>query len=198
MISRIRGTLLKRETNAAEVMTAGGVAYELDIPLDVFERLPAVGSEVEFLTHYIVREDEATLYGFLDDLGRNVFARLLTATGVGPKLALNMLSTLRPDRLVSAIVERDVVALSRVSGLGKKKAEQVAVALADRLDDLAGVTQLQVPRAKPIHEAVKALMALGYSQADASAAVRRVLDDGEVPEGVDLIKAALARVGPRK
>lgn len=198
MISRIRGTLLRREPDAAEVMTAGGVAYELDIPLDVFERLPAEGAEVEFLTHYVVREDEATLYGFLDEMGRSVFARLLTATGVGPRLALNMLSTLRPERLVNAIVERDYVALTRVSGLGKKKAEQLAVQLADRLDDLAGVTHIGAPRAEGVEDAVQALMALGYSRADANIAVRKAMEGGHAPVGVDLIKAALARIGPKK
>ncbi|MEX0891403.1 MAG: Holliday junction branch migration protein RuvA [Gemmatimonadota bacterium] len=198
MISRIRGTLLRRDTDAAEVMTAGGVAYELDIPLDVFERLPAEGQEVEFLTHYVVREDEATLYGFLDEMGRSVFARLLTANGVGPRLALNMLSTLRPERLVNAIVERDYVALTRVSGLGKKKAEQLAVQLADRLDDLAGVTHIGAPQAQGVEDAVQALMALGYSQVDANVAVRKAMEGGQAPVGVDLIKAALARIGPKK
>jgi len=198
MISRIHGRLVRREVGVVEVMTAGGVAYELEIPLGVFEKLPAEGAELELHTVQVVREDAITLYGFNDQAERTMFARLLTASGVGPKLALSILSALPPERIVRAILEKDVLTLRRIPGLGAKKAERLALELADRLDDVA-VTATDVRGRGPAGEqAVGALVALGYSQAEAAAAVRRVLDQQGGREGVDLIRAALASLTSRK
>src|SRR5690606_35373774 len=133
MISRIRGVLVERSIGAIEVMTPGGVGYQIEIPLGVYERLPREGEEVELRTYYLVREDGVTLYGFLDARERDLFGRLLTASGVGPRLALNMLSTLSPERLVRAIMEKDIASLRQVPGLGAKKAERLALELADKL-----------------------------------------------------------------
>jgi Holliday junction DNA helicase RuvA len=195
MISRIRGTLLRRELESAEVMTPGGVAYEVSIPLSVYERLPREGAEVELVTHYVVREDGVALYGFLDPRERTMFARLLTASGVGPRLALSMLSTLSPERLVRAIAERDIASLRQVPGLGAKKAERLVLELADKLDDIAVAAAGPRPEGRAAEEAVGALVALGYSPAQATAAVRRALDEAGDIQGSELIKAALARVG---
>lgn len=191
MISRIRGTLLRREPGLAEVLTPGGVAYELEIPLSVFERLPREGSDVELRTHQVVREDAVVLFGFLEERERALFARLLTASGVGPRLALSMLSTLTPDRLVRAIMERDLASLRRVPGLGAKKAERLAVELADKLEDLA-FAETARPEGRTAQAAVGALVALGYSPGDAASAVRDALDRQPALEDVELIKAALA------
>lgn len=178
-------------------MTAGGVAYELEIPLTVFERLPREGAEVELRVYQVVREDAVTLYGFLDAGERAVFARLLTASGVGPRLALNMLSTLPPEQLVRAIVERDIATLRRIPGLGTKKAERLALELADRMDDLAVVAAGRAAGGRVAEEGVGALVALGYSPPEASAAIRKVLDGAVQLEGIALIKAALATLGTR-
>lgn len=194
MISRIRGTLVRRDLNSIEVMTSGGVAYELFIPLTAFERLPREGQEIELRTHHVVREDAAELYGFLENSERTLFARLLTASGVGPRLALNMLSTLTPDRLVAAIAAKDVITLKRIPGLGAKKAERLILELADRLDDIAVATGGPKPTGAGSEEAVGALVALGYNATEATAAVRKALDDEGRLIGIDLIKAALARV----
>ncbi len=194
MISRIRGVLLAREMGVVEVMTPGGVGYQIEIPLSVYERLPREGEEVELRTYYLVREDVATLFGFLEGRERELFGRLLTASGVGPRLALNMLSTLAPDRLVRAIVEKDIATLRQVPGLGVKKAERLALELADKLDDLAVAAAAARPEGRAAEEAVGALVALGYSTAQATAAVRRALDDQPGLSGPELIKAALARV----
>src|SRR5687768_3991729 len=121
-------------------MTSGGVAYELLIPLSVFERLPREGAEVELRTYHVVREDSAELFGFLEHSERMLFGKLLGASGVGPRLALNMLSTMPPDRIVHAIVSKDIAALKRIPGLGAKKAERLVLELADRLDDIALTT----------------------------------------------------------
>ena len=195
MISRIRGVLLRREIGIAEVMTQGGVAYELQIPLTVFERLPKEGADVELRTYQVVREDAVELYGFIDDAERAVFSRLLTASGVGPRLAVSILSTMSPERVVRAIVDRDIAALRQIPGLGTKKAERLALELADRLDDIA-ITAARTGRsgAPGFEEAVHALVALGYSNADAASAVRKVIDDQGALAPIDLIKAALATI----
>lgn len=193
MISRIRGVLLRRELGIAEVMTQGGVAYEVLIPLSVFERLPNVGADIELRTYQVVREDSIELYGFLDDVERALFSRLLTASGVGPRLAVAILSSMTPDRIVSAIMNRDIVALRQIPGLGTKKAERLALELADRLDDLA-VTAVKRGGAAGFDEAVHALVALGYSTGDAASAVRKVVDEHGPMAPIDLIKAALATI----
>jgi len=198
VISRIRGVLATRDLGVVEVSTPGGVTYELEIPLTVFERLPREGAEVELRVFQVVREDAITLYGFLDWRERAVFARLLTASGVGPRLALNMLSTLPPEELIRAILERDVATLRRIPGLGTKKAERLVLELADRLDDLAAAAAGPSADGRVAEEAVGALVALGYSAPEASAAVRRALDASGQLEGIALIKAALGSLGARE
>ena len=198
MISRVRGVLATRDLGVVEVATPGGVTYELEIPLTVFERLPREGAEVELRVFQVVREDAITLFGFLEARERAVFARLLTASGVGPRLALNMLSTLAPEKLVRAILDRDVPALRRIPGLGTKKAERLVLELADRLDDLAAATAGPPAAGRTAEDAVGALVALGYSAPEASAAVRRALDGSGQLEGIALIKAALTSLGGRE
>ena len=195
MISRLRGVLLRRQIGVAEVMTQGGVAYEVQIPLTVFERLPKEGDNVELRTYQVVREDAIELFGFMDDAERAVFSRLLTASGVGPRLAASILSAMSPERVVRAIVERDIAALRQIPGLGTKKAERLALELADRLDDIA-ITAARSGRSggPGFEEAVHALVALGYSNADAASAVRKVIDEQGALAPIDLIKAALATI----
>ncbi|MCI0437150.1 MAG: Holliday junction branch migration protein RuvA [Gemmatimonadetes bacterium] len=193
MISRVRGTLVRRDLGAVEITTAGGVTYEIEVPLTVYEQLPREGQEVELRTFHVQREDDVRLYGFIDGPQRSVFARLLTASGVGPRLALNMLSTMSADRLVRAILERDVTTLRQIPGLGTKKAQKLVLELADRLSDLAVAASDTRPRTRGADEAVSALVSLGYSQAQAAAAVRKVLDTDAQPGGTQqLIRAALA------
>lgn len=195
MISRIRGTLLTRDPERVEVLTGGGVAYEVEIPLSVFEKLPRAGQEVELLTHQVVREDDLLLFGFLEPSERKLFGRLLGASGVGPRLALAMMSTLTPSALVRAITDREVAVLVQVPGVGKKTAERIALELGDKLDDLALSSGPSVKGAAA-QEAVGALVALGYSNADASAAVRGSIEqEGAEEDPKALIRKALARAG---
>ena len=198
MISRIRGTLVRRDLNTVEVLTNSGVAYELHIPLTVFERLPREGEQVELRTYHVVREDSAELFGFLDASERTLFGKLLSASGVGPRLALNMLSTMTPSLLVGAITMKDIAALKRIPGLGAKKAERLILELADRLDDVVLASGAaaggQKPAGATAEEAVHALVALGYNAAEASTAVRKALDESGKLMGIDLIKAALGKV----
>jgi holliday junction DNA helicase RuvA len=197
MVSRVRGMLVRRDLGVVEVATAGGVTYEIEIPLTVYERLPREGGDIELLTYQVVREDAITLFGFLHPSERALFGRLLSASGVGPRLALNMLSTLSPAKLVGAITSKDIATLRQIPGLGTKKAEKLVVELADRLDDLAvAAVGGPKPEGRTAEEAVAALVALGYSASEATAAVRQALDEKGKLIGIELIKAALAQVRP--
>jgi Holliday junction DNA helicase RuvA len=198
MISRLRGKLLGRELGRVEIMTASGVGYEVEIPLTVYEKLPRPGADIELRTLQVFREDGVTLYGFLEETERAVFGRLLTASGVGPRLALNVLSTLAPERLVRAIKEKDIATLRRIPGLGAKKAERLVVELGDRVDDLAvSAARASGVGERSAEEAVSALVALGYSAIEATAAVRRALDGEASPRTTEeLIRAALGTMGP--
>lgn len=197
MISRLRGVVLHREVGLVEVMTPGGVAYEVEIPLGVYERIPAEGRELELRTVQVFREDGVEMYGFIDAAERDVFARMLTASGVGPKLALSMLSTMPPARLVRAIAERDIASLRSIPGLGAKKAEKLVVEMADRVIDLVAAAVAPDGAGRGGDEAVGALVALGYNAAAAASAVRDALDRDPGLSGSDLIKAALAAATSR-
>ena len=140
MIARIAGKLVAKELDRVEIFTSGGVAYELAIPLGVYETLPRVGEQVELQTHLVVREDAFLLFGFATVNEKRVFQRLLTANGVGPSLALGLLSTLSAERLVRAIREKDIATLQGVPRVGKKKAERLVLDLSDKLDDVAGAS----------------------------------------------------------
>ncbi len=193
MISRIRGTLLVRELNRAEVMTPGGVAYEMEIPTTVYERLPRPGEEVELRTMLVIREDAQLLFGFLEDTERALFTRLIGATGVGPKLAISLLSALPGAALVRAIRDRNLAVLTGVSGVGKKTAERLSVELAGKLDDLAFASSGLAQQAPGVEEALRALVVLGMNALEAENAVRAVIQDRGPLPAQELIRAALAR-----
>ncbi|MGH7664061.1 MAG: Holliday junction branch migration protein RuvA [Gemmatimonadaceae bacterium] len=208
MIARIGGTLIARELDRVEVMTAGGVGYSLAITLGVYETLPKVGEPVTLHTSLVVREDEWLLFGFASAFERSVFEYVLAAKGVGPSLALSMLSTLTARRLVRAIRERDVATLQSVPRVGRKKAEQLILDLADKLEVLEGEAEVagthagETEREPGAEDAIRALVSLGYASADAERAVRGALDDrnGGTARSIpapELIRAALARVGAR-
>lgn len=193
MISRIRGELTVRDLERVEVMTPGGVGYEISIPTTVFERLPRLGEQVTIRTYQLVREDAVLLFGFLDDTEKTVFTRLLGITGVGPRLALALLSALTAEQVVRAVRERNVASLTSVSGVGKKTAERIVLELTGKLDDLAFAPS-GVSRAPGTEEALRALAALGLSTADADRAVRAVLQEKGTLPAPELIREALARM----
>lgn len=199
MITLLTGILLERDLSSVEVLTSGGVGYTLAIPLSTFESLPKVNEPVRLHTHLVVKEDGWQLFGFATTYERNVFMRLLNAKGFGPQLALNMLSALQSERLVRAIRERDVATLQQVKGLGKKKADQLILDLADKLDDLQrGGTSIASTGGVGVEDAVRALQSLGYAIAEAESGIRAALDAGEGKESTAaLIRAALGRLGAR-
>ena len=200
MIATLSGVLAEREGDTVVIQTDGGVGYAVAVPLGVFERLPARGGRCSLYTELVVREDGWTLFGFDSPGERAIFQRLLSASGLGPKLALAILSTLGPERAVRSIQGKDVAALSTVSGIGKKRAEKLIVELSDRFSDLTPAPLPGGPaRGRASDEAVRALNALGYSSVVAEEAVRAVLASGADHDGVEgLVRRALQQLsGPR-
>jgi holliday junction DNA helicase RuvA len=199
VIAQIAGRLLAKDLDRVEVMTSGGVGYELAIPLSVYETLPRAGEDVTLHTHLVVREDGWLLFGFASATERRVFQKLLTANGVGPALALGLLSHLSADRLVRALREKDIVTLQSVPRVGRKKAERLVLDLADKLDDLpSGTPGGARPEGVGADDAIRALVSLGYTTADAEKAVRGALDaGGRGMAAPELIRNALARLGGR-
>jgi len=199
MISQVSGTLVSRELDRVEILTAGGIAYELAIPLGVYESLPPAGEPVHLYTHLVVKEDGWQLFGFANAFERRVFQRVLNAKGVGPALALGLLSTLSADRLIRALREKDIATLQSVPRVGRKKAEQLILDVADKLDDLSGQPATGDGRraagGAAAQDAMRALVSLGYSTGDAERAVREVMDGGAKDgDAAELIRGALARI----
>lgn len=199
MIAEVRGKLVAKDLDRVEIMTAGGTGYELAVPLSVYEMLPKVGDDTSLHTHLVVREDGWQLFGFATVAEKRVFQRLLTASGIGPALALGMLSALSADRLVRAIREKDLATLQGVPRVGRKKAERLILDLADKLDDVQGdAGGIARKDGAGADDAIRALVSLGYASVDAEKAVRSALDEGgrglSAPE---LIRRALAKVSSR-
>lgn len=190
MIAAVRGTLVSKSGDRVVVATSGGVSYAISVPLGVLERLPAEGHQIDLETVPIVREDGWALYGFDEARERTVFQRLLGVNGVGPRLALAIVSTLGGDRVVRVLKEGDIASLCTVQGVGKKTAERIVLELKDKLRDLGAPDDASVTAA-PAEQAVQALVNLGYTGADANRAVRAVLSEDGAGEPVDLIRGAL-------
>jgi len=195
VISQVAGRLVAKSVDRAEVMTAAGTGYELAIPLTLAESLPAPGTDVALHMHLVVKEDGWQLYAFATPFERQVFRAILVAKGVGPALALNLLSTLTAERLVRAIRERDVATLQTVPRVGRKKAEQLVLDVADRMDELFAAAVAAAPRGPGAEDAVRGLVQLGYSRGDAERAVRAAIDAGPGGRSVtELVRAALAAI----
>ncbi|MFM8387245.1 MAG: Holliday junction branch migration protein RuvA [Planctomycetia bacterium] len=189
MFDSIHGRVLVREP-ARVVLEAAGLGYLLHVPLGTFDALPAVGGEARLLLHLVVREDEWRLYGFATGREREAFRDLLRVSGVGPALALVLLSGLGHEALVDAVRSGDVRALVRVKGVGKKTAERVVVELKERWAAGAGEPVLPAPQGVA-GDALRALVALGLEPAEAA---RRLEALGEVARNVpvaDLVRRAL-------
>lgn len=190
MIAAIAGRLAAKGADRVVVQTAGGVGYEVTVPLGVMERLPGVGEAVTLATELVVREDGWALYGFLDDAERRLFQRLLTVNGVGPRIAVAFLSTLGAERGAKAIQKKDLAALSSVSGVGRKLAERLALELGDKVGEL--VSGQPVPLDAPAAAALAALERLGYGGAEAERALRQALTgDGADADAEALVRRAL-------
>lgn len=197
MIALLTGRLVFRSVALIELETSGGTGYEVHIPLSVFETLPADGQQLTVYTHLAVREDAWDLYGFSSRLERDVFRRVLTAKGVGPSLALGILSTIGAERVVEVLRAKDITTLMRVPRVGRRKAEQIVLDLSEKVDDLmlgasTGVVERRSGGGSSNNDSVRALVALGYGDVEAIAAVREVGPKGDVAATV---RAALVVLG---
>ncbi len=190
MIGRISGTLV--EKNPPQVLIeCVGVGYELDVPMSTFYNLPALGERVVLLTQMVVREDAQLLYGFLSGAERSAFRELVKISGIGPRTALSVLSGLSVNDLAQAVSLQETGRLTSVPGIGKKTAERLLLELRGKLGaDLANASGFASDAASDVH---KALTALGYSDKEASLAVRKLASDVSVTDGIKQSLKSLAR-----
>jgi Holliday junction DNA helicase RuvA len=181
VIAQVRGRLLRKAPQEA-IVDVGGVGYRVTIPLSTFYRIGEPGDEVTLLTHTHVREDTLALFGFLTAAEQALFERLIAVSGVGPKLAVSILSGIEAPDLVAALRSSDLARLTRIPGVGKKTAERLVLELRDKVQGLAA-TEEEAPATTPASSAkddlVSALVHLGYSRPEAERGVDRALrDDG--------------------
>ncbi|MEF9939936.1 MAG: Holliday junction branch migration protein RuvA [Clostridium sp.] len=195
MISYVRGPLMDKSGDLI-VVEAGQVGLGIRVPLSVLEVLPVVGEEVKLYTYLQVREDDLSLYGFLNRKDLEMFKQLITVNGIGPKVALGILSALRPDELRLAILTGDAKAITKAPGVGQKTAQRMILDLKDKvsaediLSDVTGAKEPELITNRAAKEAIEALVALGYTNFEASKAVKQV----EMTEDMDaerVLKASL-------
>ena len=192
MIAHLRGRLFQKQPGTA-IVEAGGVGYEVIISIPTFTALPAEGSEVSLHIHTQVREDLIALFGFLDLKEKRLFERLITVSGVGPKLAVTILSGLSPERTVAAIRAQDHATLTHIPGVGKKLGERLVVELKDKLEDMAVAPAAVVAAGPAAEDVLSALTNLGYQRPAAQNAIEAAVEkDKSVGEDFDsLFRAAL-------
>ena len=189
MIGRLTGVLLRKEPPAL-LLDVGGVGYELEAPMTTFYDLPAVGERVTLFTHLVVREDAHLLYGFSRESQRRLFRGLLKVNGVGPRVALAVLSGLSEEEFARCVLHEDLARLTQVPGIGRKTAERLVIEMRDKLArEPEGDVPMSVAPADPVSEAVSALVALGYKPNEASRAVRALPSKGLKAE--EIIRQAL-------
>jgi Holliday junction DNA helicase RuvA len=198
MIGQLRGIILEKQPPQL-VLDVNGVGYEVDAPMSTFYQLPEVGQTITLLTHFVVREDAHHLYGFYTRDERSLFKALLKVNGVGPKMALTILSSVSAETFVQSVMNNDTASLVRLPGVGKKTAERLVIEMRDKLDQWSAklapigegavLAQPQTTRHSALQDAVAALVALGYKQAEATRVVTRV-DDGALTSEA-LIRRAL-------
>lgn len=197
MIGRLRGTLAEKQPPFL-LLDVNGVGYELEVPMTTLYRLPPVGEALTLHTHLVVREDAQLLYGFAEKRERELFRELIRLNGVGPRLALALMSGLEVDELVRCVQAQDTAALTKIPGVGKKTAERLLVELKDRFkawEAMPGIAPLVLEPSAPAavssaeSDAVSALIALGFKPQEASRAVAAVQEDGLSSE--ELIRRAL-------
>jgi Holliday junction DNA helicase RuvA len=190
MIGKLTGIL--SDKNPPQVLVdCGGVGYEVQVPMSTFYNLPATGEKVSLLTHFVVREDAQILYGFSSTVERAAFRELIKISGVGPRTALSVLSGMSVGELSQAVTLQEAGRLIKVPGIGKKTAERLLLELKGKLGADIGATATQVNDAQA--DILQALLALGYSDKEAAAALKALPADVGVSDGIKLALRALAK-----
>lgn len=191
MIGKLTGTLL--EKNPPEVLVdCNGVGYEVQVPMSTFYNLPQLREKISLLTHFIVREDAQLLYGFATAQERQTFRQLIKITGVGPRMALSLLSGLSIDELAQAVALQEAGRLVKVPGVGKKTAERLLLELKGKLGDAVGAASAQV-HSDSQSDVLQALLALGYSEKEAAVGMKGLPADVGVSAGIKLAIKALTK-----
>ncbi len=189
MIGRIQGILVEKNFPQV-IISCSGVGYEVDVPMSTFYPLPRTGEEVTLLTHLVVREDAHLLFGFLTAGERAAFRQLLKISGVGPKVALSVLSGLSVEDLANAVATEDAARLTKIPGIGKKTAERLVLELRDKLPRTVLNVRTEAATAAS-SDVVNALLGLGYNEREASAAVKQLPGDLQL---ADAIRQALKQL----
>jgi Holliday junction DNA helicase RuvA len=174
MIAHLRGKLLLKQPGQA-IVEAAGVGYDVTISVPTFTSLPSVGAEASLHIHTQISENQIALFGFFESEEKRLFERLITVSGVGPKLAIKMLSGLSPDRTVQAIRAQDHAQLTRIPGVGKKLAERLVVELKDKLDDFAVAPTPSAVQGPAVDDVLSALVNLGYQRPAAEKAIEQAI-----------------------
>ncbi len=194
MIGRISGTL--REKNPPQVLVdANGVGYEIDVPMSTFYHLPRIGDTVVLFTHLVVREDAQLLYGFGSEAERATFRTLIKVSGVGPKVALALLSGLSVNDLAAAVAMQETARLTSIPGIGKKTAERLLLELKDKfkVDPRLALGGASAPAPSNASDVLNALLGLGYSEKEALIAVKHLPSDASVSDGIRLALKSLSK-----
>ncbi len=196
MIGSIRGTVLAKRPPSL-LVDVGGVGYEVEAPMSTFYHLPDVGEAVHLHTHLVVREDAQLLFGFASEPERTAFRQLIKVNGVGARLAVTILSGIEVSDLARCVEEEDLEQLVRLPGIGKKTAERLVLDLRDRLGEALGGFSVALQPNAPVkagEDALHALLALGYREKEAAAALREAADAVAGTSTEELIRAALQRL----
>lgn len=191
MIARLNGVLIEKHPPQI-VIDCNGVGYEVEVPMSTFYNLPELGSKVNLLTYFVVREDAQLLYGFGSEQEKSTFKQLLKVNGIGAKSALSILSGVSIDDLIQAVSMQEVGMLTRIPGIGKKTAERLLLELKDKFS-VAGLAQTGSQAKSATHDILNALVALGYNEREAMAAVKLLDKEVSVTDGIKQALKSLSK-----
>ena len=191
MIARLNGILIEKSPPQV-IVDCNGVCYEVEVPMSTFYNLPEIGSKIQLLIHFVVREDAQLLYGFGSEQEKSTFKQLLKVNGIGAKSALSILSGMSIDDLVEAVNRQEVGMLTRVPGIGKKTAERLLLELKDKFVVTGSATTTSLPKSAS-YDVLNALIALGYHEREAGAAVKLLPKEATVAEGIKQALKSLSK-----